>query len=564
MRKITYISLSVIILAFAFLATIPYVAHAATLHFSPSSGTHTRTTFSVNVLVSSADQAMNAASGIISFPKDKLEVVSLSKIGSIFGLWVQEPYFSNTSGIISFEGIVLNPGFIGSNGKALTITFRTKTAGPASLTFSSGSVLANDGKGTNILSGLDPAAFFLDEVAPNIAAAGISGTPPAPIVFSPTHPDPTAWYAKSDPSFAWELPKGITGVRLLVDTLLQTIPTVTYIPPISSKELTAVEDGTWYLHIQFQNNKGWGEISHFRFRIDTQPPEQFAIEFIDGTETKNPKPTVIFDTTDSLSGINYYKVKIGEGDFVSVTTELVRSNPYALPLQKPGRRTILVQAFDNAGNYSVATERFSIEPLHTPVFTAYPRELRADEMLTVTGETQYPGSQIIIWLQREKGIPQKSVVTSDQDGKFIFTTDKKLADGTYKLWAEVVDARGAQSLPTDTLTITIVQPMLARIGFFLAVTVPLTALALLLAFVTRHGRHTFTVLKKKLKKETSKAEHAVHKTLSLLQADAESHATLLKKAQHERQLTTEEKKVLRQLKKALDDADKLASKNPET
>ena len=115
MRKITYISLSVIILAFAFLATIPYVAHAATLHFSPSSGTHTRTTFSVNVLVSSADQAMNAASGIISFPKDKLEVVSLSKIGSIFGLWVQEPYFSNTSGIISFEGIVLNPGFIGSN-----------------------------------------------------------------------------------------------------------------------------------------------------------------------------------------------------------------------------------------------------------------------------------------------------------------------------------------------------------------------------------------------------------------------------------------------------------------
>ena len=273
---------------------------------------------------------------------------------------------------------------------------------------------------------------------------------------------------------------------------------------------------------------------------------------------------MIFDTTDSLSGINYYKVKIGEGDFVSVTTELVRSNPYALPLQKPGRRTILVQAFDNAGNYSVATERFSIEPLHTPVFTAYPRELRADEMLTVTGETQYPGSQIIIWLQREKGIPQKSVVTSDQDGKFIFTTDKKLADGTYKLWAEVVDARGAQSLPTDTLTITIVQPMLARIGFFLAVTVPLTALALLLAFVTRHGRHTFTVLKKKLKKETSKAEHAVHKTLSLLQADAESHATLLKKAQHERQLTTEEKKVLRQLKKALDDADKLASKNPET
>ena len=43
--------------------------------------------------------------------------------------------------------------------------------------------------------------------------------------------------------------------------------------------------------------------------------KSIVFEFIDGKETKNPKPTVVFDTTDSLSGVDYYKIKIGEGDF---------------------------------------------------------------------------------------------------------------------------------------------------------------------------------------------------------------------------------------------------------
>ena len=82
----------------------------------------------MNVLVSSADQSMNAASGVISFPQDKLEVASISKTGSIFTLWVQEPTFSNSAGAVTFEGIVLNPGFMGANGKAITINFKVKAA----------------------------------------------------------------------------------------------------------------------------------------------------------------------------------------------------------------------------------------------------------------------------------------------------------------------------------------------------------------------------------------------------------------------------------------------------
>ena len=193
-RIILHFALSFCILIFAF--CIPGVVSAATLYFSPSSGEYTvGKTFSVSIYVSSADQAMNAASGVISFPSDKLEVTSLSKTGSIFNLWVQEPSFSNSAGTVNFEGIILNPGFTGSNGQVVTITFRTKAAGNTPLTFSSGSALANDGKGTNILTGIVDANFSIGTIQPEapeiVTPAEVADTPEAPVINSPTHPNPT-------------------------------------------------------------------------------------------------------------------------------------------------------------------------------------------------------------------------------------------------------------------------------------------------------------------------------------------------------------------------------------
>lgn len=131
----------------------PAYLFAATFSFYPHSSTqNVGSTFTLDVSVESSDQAMNAASTTISFPKDKLEVVSVSKAGSIFSLWVQEPSFSNSSGTITFEGIVLNPGFKGESAKIISVTFRAKQEGGVNIKFLSGSILANDGTGVNILT----------------------------------------------------------------------------------------------------------------------------------------------------------------------------------------------------------------------------------------------------------------------------------------------------------------------------------------------------------------------------------------------------------------------------
>ena len=569
-QKIRFL-ISFVFVAVVFIA-LSSTASAATLYFSPSSGSYTvGTTLSVSVYVSSADQSMNAASGIISFPQDKLEVTSLSKTGSIFTLWVQEPSFSNSAGTVNFEGIVLNPGFTGASGKVITINFRVKAGGTTLLNFFSGSALANDGKGTNILANLGNAQFSLGGASPTVPEAttpsAISGAPSAPVISSPMHPDPNKWYAKKDAKFIWTIPSGVTGVRLLVGKIPAAIPTVTYVPAISEKEVTNFGDGIWYFHAQFRNANGWGEISHFRFQIDTQPPESFSIKFIDGNETENPRPTVVFDTTDSLSGVNYYKIKIGEGDFFSVAPEIVKNNPYTLSLQNPGKRNILIQAFDKAENYSVATEEFTIKPLQAPIFTEYPKELQSGEILKVSGGSKYPNSQIVIGLQREKGEPKSFTVQSDQDGKFTFTADEKLGDGIYQLWAEVVDGRGARSLPSEKITIVAAKPAILRVGSWavglLAVAVPLIALIIALLFILWYGWHKFSLMRKRLRKEVREAESALHKAFDLLKENVRGQIKMLEKTSTKRQLTEEEEKVIKQLKKDLDDAEKFVKKEIE-
>ncbi|KKT44962.1 MAG: hypothetical protein UW34_C0006G0002 [Parcubacteria group bacterium GW2011_GWA2_44_15] len=140
------------------------------------------------------------------------------------------------------------------------------------------------------------------------------------------------------------------------------MPSVTYTPAINEKDITNLDNGMWYFHVQLRNANGWGAVSHFRFQVDTQPPEPFEIKFVGGNETDNPRPTVLFSATDSLLGIAYYKVKIGESDSFTLSNEIIENTPYTLPLQMPGKRNILVQAFDKAGNFTNASAEFTILP----------------------------------------------------------------------------------------------------------------------------------------------------------------------------------------------------------
>ena len=133
--------------------TVAHSAHAATLSLIPSnSNVSVGNIITLNVMVNTEGVAINTSDAVIQCPTDILQVLSVSKSNSIFSLWVLDPQFSNTDGQVSFNGGITNPGFTGTNGNLISITFRAKKAGTASVLISDSSVRANDGLGTDVLT----------------------------------------------------------------------------------------------------------------------------------------------------------------------------------------------------------------------------------------------------------------------------------------------------------------------------------------------------------------------------------------------------------------------------
>lgn len=126
-------------------------APRALLSITPESSTFGVGEDVVVSVMLSARTKVNLADVLLRYPSDKLELVRVSKENSVANLWIGEPSVPGKPGVMQMTaGIIGVDGFSGK-GKLLTITFRAKSEGVASLALTDGSVLAHDGSGTNVL-----------------------------------------------------------------------------------------------------------------------------------------------------------------------------------------------------------------------------------------------------------------------------------------------------------------------------------------------------------------------------------------------------------------------------
>src|SRR3989338_9059734 len=556
-----------IIFSFALFSLAPLSTYAATLNFSPPSGSYgVGSTFSVNVYVESSNQAMNAASGVVSFPWDKLEVVSISKTGSIFSLWPAEPSFSNSAGTVSFEGIVLNPGYTGANGKILSITFRARNAGQANLNLSSGSILANDGTGTNILNGMRVAVFTLINAGetpptPPVIETVSTATSNALGITSATHPDQTKWYADNTPEFSWELPQGTLEVRTLIGKNPSGVPSISYIPPISKKKADELPDGTYYFSLQVRTANGWSAISRYRVNIDTTPPKTFSIVFPHGNIGWEPQPVVFFNTIDNESGISHYDIKVGSDAKPVKTAPVATSNPYVLPPQVPGNYTLLVTAVDNAGNVRNSSAEFTVEAVDAPTITYYPEIMEEGDILKIRGTT-YPNSDVTVYIREGNTLVSEEYTKSNPSGDFVLVVARKLDSGTYTFTARVKDDRGAQSAETSPLTVSVRSEFVA--GFVSFVLKYLSAAILILlalgALAWVGVRLWFRIPREiaRMRREAREAENVSERAFKVLRDGVQKHVARLKKVN--RKLTEEETEFLEQFEQKLEEAEEVITK----
>ncbi len=325
--------------------------YAANLRLSPSSGSFlVGSSFDVSIILDTKNTPVNLLEIELFFPPDKLQLASPSVGKSIIQVWPSPPVFSNQEGRVYFVGGAPDPGLNTEGGLVLTLTFRVVSSGEAEIRFGNkSSVLANDGKGTNVLK-QSSAVFFKLSYPP----------PLGPEISSPTHPDQERWYRENNPTFVWQKNEKAEEYSFKIDQDPGGIPSTTASGTESTATFENLENGIWYFHLREKANGVWGGTSHYVVKIDNEPPAQFRISVSPSERTSNRSPIFRFFTTDTLSGFDHWEMKMVPLSESNQTLFFEVDSSYQATNLQPGRYQVVVRAVDKAGNSRDETVKLHI------------------------------------------------------------------------------------------------------------------------------------------------------------------------------------------------------------
>lgn len=474
-----------------------FSADAATLRLNPSTGVYTvGNTFVASVLLNTEGKSVNAADGQLSFNPRELQVVAVSRSTSIFNLWTEEPTYSNSAGTVSFGGGSPS-GYKGASGSIVTVTFRPLGAGTPKVNFKSGSVLAADGLGTNVLTSMNGGAYTISAASANPEPEYVApaNTPKAPTITSTTHPDQAKWYKEKTVKLAWLIPSDVTAIRTLLDESVATVPTIVYDTLISNKTIEDLDEGVSYFHIQFKNKEGWGKIAHYKLAVDSIAPTDFVISEAEKTDViKNL--TFQFSIKD-ISPIIDYKIQF-DGKEPLTFNDTEQTKKYTPEALSPGHHTLVVEAFDSAGNSVVGSYSFDVEAFEKPIFTEYPARLNTEVIPAIKGTTR-PNAFVAVEVKRvsdgtivmtsaDNGSADTYTIMSDDTGLFTYIPNDAFERGVYSITARARDVDGNISELSDEITLVVETPGYIVFGTIiiniLSILIPLIALLILLIFGT--------------------------------------------------------------------------------
>lgn len=304
--------------------------------------------FTIDVVVDPHGVTLDTVRANLNFSADKLQVISFD-LGNLYPTVAPGSYFDNSKGMISEGGTVLG-GEVKIKGVFGTITFQATTKGNASIAVLKGSKLIRAGK-ENINQ-------FLGRASVTIGAAKESAE--QVVVQSPTNPTQDEWVNKNSVEFNWSVVANLPKIEKFLysfDQIPNTDPVNELAATVSNKKVGNVKDGVWYFHIKGRfNAKTFSKTNHYRVMIDTVAPEKIMPVLEQSVISEGAVAIVRFSTTDQTSGIDYYEVAIDDGRFIKM------DSPATIDGLKSGKHTILVRAFDQAGNISANAAQIIVNP----------------------------------------------------------------------------------------------------------------------------------------------------------------------------------------------------------
>lgn len=497
-------------------------AHAAatTLSVSPGSvNIEVGKTFTVNINLN-AGEAINAASGSVSYTSTVIEATGVSISGSIFSFWTDTPTVSSTK----FGGGLPNPGHVGT-GKIFSMTFKAKKEGTATISISGGKALANDGSGTNVYAGQSGSTVKVTE--PVVALA----------ISSSTHPSQSKWYTAKDLSLSWNKPTDVTSFdyNLLNPAGSSFKSGSQNTTSVSFSDLT---DGVWTFKLTGKSAKG-DRTASFKAQIDTTPPAAFTVT-VTQTSPTDPFPVLSFAATDALSGIDHYEI-IVEGQDAKQTTEPTLK----LDRQNPGKHRVTVKAFDKAGNVTESKAEFTIEGFQGPVITEYPRFVSVLQPVNLKGKALF-GARVRIFVdgkpteefivkenlsERQRRTSDATKLGDDDTVEWTYFYKGTMLPGSHSFYAIQIKPDTSESNPSNTVNVRVLWSSVSLGGVIIPLALVvlilvglLIILLLLLVWIWRHSnkamgnwKDRLTHLKKEVDEELRDMKDDVHQDADTLE-----------------------------------------------
>jgi len=559
--KYQYIIIPIIIIG-SFLVTT--YAHAATLAITPSSAqVAVGNVIEVKVLVNSNGDAINTSAATIQFPPGLLQVMSVSDSQSIFSLWVQNPTFSNSNGTITFTGGVPNPGFIGQNGRIMSVVFRALKAGNASLIFTNASVLKNDGLGTEDLTGTQQGTIVINAVAqsPTTKPTVSSPTLTLPVISSASNPDHNAWYSNTSASFSWSVPAGVTSVETILSKDPNAVPTTAYDSSVSQRTFDHITDGVWYFNLRYINASGASPIASYKIHIDATAPQAFTPTI----EADSTGTNITVNATDTTSGIDAYSIAIDGRPTVRIPQSVLVNNRYTAPIEGAGDHDAIVTAYDKAGNSTQSDVHFVSPALIAPVVNAVVATLGRGEELTIDGTSVYKNSPVTVFVESEGTRAIRYEASTTSDGSFSVALGKMVTVGSLKISAQHIFSASVESPKSNVQVVTVNDIPLVQtsktVVYALSYIIPMVMLLIVLILILYVGWHKFFSLRRRLNREAEEAIASSHRTLVAFKDELGRRLKQLEKAREDRELNKKEEKIFAELQADIDEVEVFIAKS---
>ncbi len=451
-NSLTYIRiLAGVVIALGFFGS---TVEAATLSLNPSRAQVTvGETFRVQVTVDAKGVPINNAEGVMHFPSNAVSIVSVDTAGSVFGLWPESPSFTNSTGIASFNGGVVNPGYSGTGGKVVSFVVKALKAGSVPLYLSDASVRANDGLGTDVLTYAGKVTLSIVE-APlveetkkveitekKIVPSDVNTSLIGPVLSSTTHPNQTAWYNDRSISVGWQLPDGVKSAQITFGGQPGTIPSGA-MTTLTHKEYPNVRDGVSYFHARYKTTAGWSPVEYYAFHIDTVAPESLLV-----TPVTQPDGSLLLGLkgADETSGVEYFTVSVAGGKPVKV---LARDSAaeYSIPaIPYIGNYKADVVAYDRAGNSKATTLKLEVKTLAAPKVESFPAEIVMGNPIEISGNAAFANRSVMIYVRLPDNKVEQYLVETNDSGKFTLQTEDTRLLGYHEVWAQFTNERGEKS-----------------------------------------------------------------------------------------------------------------------